>query len=198
MELAILLTCIIAGIAIGDISYILWTQHRQLNELRDLCELRQNTLDDQREVLKEKIGFQLEVAKVLTETIQAVQQFYHRYQRIKDAPQYEQEVLASELQKQQAINDDLTTALSKLLTKNDQLEAQVSLFRKQEQQLADLISDKVELREQLQKVQARNQELEYAINLESVSMIEGYDARDKLYTAIDDVRRSLTRILNTA
>jgi hypothetical protein len=29
-------------------------------------------------------------------------------------------------------------------------------------------------------------------------MIEGYEEKDKLYGAIDDVRRSLTRILNSA
>jgi ribosome-associated translation inhibitor RaiA len=179
-------------------AYLLWSQLQTFQTVRDLSELRQNALDDQRAALKEKTCFQLEVAKELAETIQAVQRFYHHYERIKAVPAHEQEILACELRKQQAINDDLTEELSKMLNKNDLFEEQTIAMRQQEHRIEDLLSHNAELRGQLQKVNARNEELEYAINLESVSMIEDYDSHDKLYTAIDDVRRSLTRILNSA
>ena len=55
-----------------------------------------------------------------------------------------------------------------------------------------------ELRMANRKLTDRNMDLEYAINLECISMIESYQAENKLFSAIDDVRRSLTRILNTA
>lgn len=202
--LSILFISVISALG-AIIAYLLRSQHQTLQILRDLSELRQNALDDQRAMLKEKTCYQLEVAKELAETIQAVQRFYHRYQIIQSAPTHEYEVLMGELKKQQAINDDLTAELSKILCKDDLLEEQARVLRQKEQRIEDLLCHNAELREinsrdqaQLQKINSRNQELEYAINLESVSMIEEYDAKDKLYTAIDDVRRSLTRILNSA
>jgi hypothetical protein len=189
--------CIIS--ALGSIvAFLLYSQHRALRSLRDLSELRQNVLEDQRMALKEKTRFQLEVAKELVETIQAVQRFYHRYERLRVAPNHEYEVLMGELQNQQAINDDLTAELAKMLNKDILLEEQGNALRQKDRRIEDLINVNVELRGQLQKVNQRNQELEYALNLESVSMIEDYDAQDKLYSAIDDVRRSLSRILNPA
>ncbi len=198
MDFLYVLFISIIGALGATIACLLRSQHQTLQVLRDLSELRQNALDDQRAVLKEKTCFQLEVAKELAETIQAVQRFYHHYERLKAAPTHDQEILASELQKQQVVNHDLTTELSKMLSKDDLLEEQASALQQQERRIGDLLCHNAEVREQLQKIQARNQELEYAINLESVSMIEDYDTRDKLYTAIDDVRRSLTRILNPA
>ena len=186
------------GIIIGAVGLIIILQHRNLRLLRDLCELRQNSIDCYRDELKLKIAFQLALANEVNGVIQATQRFYQRYQRLREAPQYEQGVIMAELTKAQTVNEDLVQEFSKLLLHNQTIEGHVSRLREKEKRLEDVMLDNFELRTKLQKLEERNQEVEYALNLESISMIEGYDERDKLYTAIDDVRRSLTRILNSA
>jgi uncharacterized membrane-anchored protein YhcB (DUF1043 family) len=198
MDLVSLLILLIVGIAIGAVSILLYSQYRHLRVVRDLCDLRANALDLHRDELKVKTAIQLTLSQELTDTVQQLQKFYHRYQRLRDAPAKEQAILYTELRKAQAINDDLSTEMSKLFAHNMALEAQVDGLKQQERRLGEVLTANFDLRAKLQKLEARNVELEYAINLESISMIEGYDARDKLYSAIDDVRRSLTRILNTA
>ena len=193
-----LLLPIISVIIIGAIGGIIILQHRNLRVLRDLCELRQNAIDCYREELKVKIALQLALANEVNGVIQATQSFYRRYQRLREAPKLEQATLTAELTNAQAVNEDLVQEFSKLLLHNQTLEGHVSRLREKEKRLEDVMLDNFDLRSKLQKLEQRNQEVEYALNLESISMIEGYDARDKLYTAIDDVRRSLTRILNTA
>jgi ribosome-associated translation inhibitor RaiA len=188
----------ILGIIISAIGLIIILQHRNLRLLRDLCELRQNSIDCYRDELKLKIAFQLALANEVNGVIQATQRFYQRYQRLREAPQYEQGVIMAELTKAQTVNEDLVQEFSKLLLHNQTIEGHVSRLREKEKRLEDVMLDNFELRTKLQKLEERNQEVEYALNLESISMIEGYDERDKLYTAIDDVRRSLTRILNSA
>jgi len=188
----------ILGIIIGAVGLIIILQHRNLRLLRDLCELRQNSIDCYRDELKLKIAFQLALANEVNGVIQATQRFYQRYQRLREAPQYEQGVIMAELTKAQTVNEDLVQEFSKLLLHNQTIEGHVSRLREKEKRLEDVMLDNFELRTKLQKLEERNQEVEYALNLESISMIEGYDERDKLYTAIDDVRRSLTRILNSA
>ena len=188
----------ILGIIIGAVGLIIILQHRNLRLLRDLCELRQNSIDCYRDELKLKIAFQLALANEVNGVIQATQRFYQRYQRLREAPQHEQGVIMAELTKAQTVNEDLVQEFSKLLLHNQTIEGHVSRLREKEKRLEDVMLDNFELRTKLQKLEERNQEVEYALNLESISMIEGYDERDKLYTAIDDVRRSLTRILNSA
>ena len=198
MELVYLIYIILIGALVGVAGYLFLSQHRHLQVLRDLCALRQNALDTYREELKVRIAYQIELATDLNDIIQAVQQFFRRHNDLQEAPRSEQEVLREELTKQQTINDDLAQELSKLLSQNQALEEKVVKFLKQEQRLEEVMANNFELRDKLQRLEERNVELEYAINLESISMIEGYEEKDKLYGAIDDVRRSLTRILNSA
>jgi len=198
MDSLSLFILIILSVVMGAVSVLLYSQHRHLRVLCDLCDLRKNALDLHRDELKVKTAIQLALAQELTETIQLTQRFYRRYERLREAPAKEQEILYSELRKAHTINDNLDTELTKLFARNMELQEQLAHLKKQEQRLGELITENFFLRTKLQKLEARNEEVEYALNLESVSMIEGYDARDKLHFAIDDVRRSLTRILNTA
>ena len=198
MDIATIILILVGIVGIGIVSIIIIFQHRILCSLRDLCELRQNSIDCYREELKVKIAFQLALASEVEGVIRATERFYQRYQRIREAPAKEQEILYGELSKANAINEDLVQEFSKLILHNQNLEEQLSKLKEKERRLEDIMLDNYDLRAKLQKIEARNQEVEYALNLESVSMIEGYDERDKLYSAIDDVRRSLTRILNPA
>jgi len=104
------------------------------------------------------------------EVIFGFRQFYNQYRIVlrKNGAQY------SDLKRMQIINEDLAEELGKLVQINYDLKLQVD------------------------QLQERNDELEYAINLESISMLEKYQAQGKLFSAINNVRRSLTRILNPA
>ena len=108
----------------------------------------------------------------------------------------------TELYNLRSVNEDLTIEFAKVLQRNHEFETEI---HKMHQELEQYQIGKFELRQENirlsttnRKLQERNDELEYAINLESISMLEGYQERDKLFGAINDVRRSLTRILNPA
>jgi len=198
MELVYLISIIIIGSLGGLISYLFLVQQRNLNILRDLCDLRQNALDGCREELKVKVASQIELAADLNEIIQAVQRFFQRYNHLQAKPAMEEAHLREALNKQQAINEDLVQELSKLLSQNQVIEGKVAKLNEQERRLEEVMLQNFELRDKVQRLEERNVELEYAINLESISMIQSYEEQDKLFNAIDDVRRSLTRILNPA
>lgn len=108
----------------------------------------------------------------------------------------------TELYNLRSVNEDLTIEFAKVLQRNYEFETEI---HKMHQELEQYQIGKFELRQENirlsttnRTLQERNNELEYAINLESISMLEGYQERDKLFGAINDVRRSLTRILNPA
>jgi len=198
MDLYYLISIILIGLLMGAVGYLAVFQHQNLQVLRDLCDLRQNAIDNFRAELKIKTAYQIELASDLNDIIQAVQQFFRRHNHLQEEPAKEQESIREELTKQTAINNDLAQELSKLLVQDQALEEKLAKFHQQEQHLEELMANNFELQCKLQRLEERNVELEYAINLESISMIEGYEERDKLFSAIDDVRRSLTRILNAA
>ena len=198
MEPLYFLSIGVIGSLIGVVVYLFITQHRSLRTLRDLCDLRQNAIDNYRAELKIKTAYQIELASDLNDIIQAVQQFFRRHNHLQEEPAKEQESIREELTKQTAINNDLAQELSKLLVQDQALEEKLAKFHQQEQHLEELMANNFDLQGKLQRLEERNVELEYAINLESISMIQGYEEQNKLYSAIDDVRRSLTRILNPA
>jgi len=142
--------------------------------------------------------------KELDDVIRYVRQFILDYHRIRRELANREDVSAA-LRKVREINEDLVHEFSKILEENShlnemvaQLKAEAAEGAKLREEICELRMDHTNLLKKYEKLQARNQDLEYAINLESISMIEAYQERDKLFSAIDDVRRSLTRILNPA
>ncbi len=138
---------------------------------------------------------QLQVSKELDDVIRKIRAFIIRYRELRDKIR-EQEPIQTALTNLRAINDDFAIEISKLLEENQALKEELTQLKHENKQIDSLMVENFKLRTRNQELEARNQDLEYAINLESISMIESYQERDKLFSAIDDVRRSLTRILN--
>ena len=191
------LILIISNISVV-ISLLIWRNNRLI---RGLADLRQGSSDFYRNELRNKTGKQLELVKEIDLLIQGVRALYWRYktqretlvktERILKETSEIKDILACELSESLEENRILVTENTNLLNVKQDFEA--ALAQKLELQVR--VEDLIEVN---RKLLERNAELEYAINLESISMIEGYQAQNKLFSAIDDVRRSLTRILNPA
>ena len=145
-------------------------QRRNLSLSTHLSELRQNSIDYYRTQSRTPTQQHFNFIKDVDEVIFGFRQFYNHYRIVlrKNGAQY------SDLKRMQIINEDLV------------------------EELGNLVQINYDLKLQVDQLQERNDELEYAINLESISMLEKYQAQGKLFSAINNVRRSLTRILNPA
>ncbi|MHA1651019.1 MAG: hypothetical protein ACTSYB_12560 [Candidatus Helarchaeota archaeon] len=184
------------GILFSIFAVILTIQHRRaLQFYKQLSDLRQNSVNYYRNIIKHRTMAQLQVSKELDDVIRKVRAFIIRYRELRDKIR-EQEPIQTALTNLRAINEDFAIEISKLLEENQALKEELTQLKHENKQIDSLMVENFKLRTRNQELEARNQDLEYAINLESISMIESYQERDKLFSAIDDVRRSLTRILN--
>jgi hypothetical protein len=196
----------ISSILTGLLGIVLYLQHQRLVVLRDLCELRQSSADLYRAQYQTQLQAQSKLiaeAEALYRSSKTILGDYTRLER-KNAVLRAHSAPA-ELTRLQKVNEDLTLECAKLVQHNHTLEHQMKSLEAENAAIEQIQVQKFELRQRTislelenRKLQERNEELEYAINLESISMLESYQARDKLFSTIDDVRRSLTRILNPA
>ncbi|MHA1277195.1 MAG: hypothetical protein ACTSQ8_08410 [Candidatus Helarchaeota archaeon] len=191
---------IIIGMIIGMVLTIIGVQIiRDKAYLQDLAQLRFNALEICRLELRAHNEEKGVLCKKLDNVLDVLQRFLVTHQKLQER----EETIRARLVKAQTINGDLTSELAKVLTENSDLQDEITKLKGQLKDLEEFRRENIELRInnramviKNQKLMERNHELEYAINLESISMIESYQERGKLFNAIDDVRRSLTRVLN--
>ena len=191
----------------GVFGYFIFLSQQKIKTLRDLSDLRQNSVDFYR---TESISHSEVYGKIRHEVdlmLAGVRVFLERFNHLQQENEelkakYITESEYTELYNLRSVNEDLTIEFAKVLQRNHEFETEI---HKMHQELEQYQIGKFELRQENirlsttnRKLQERNDELEYAINLETISMLEKYQAEDKLFGAITDVRRSLTRILNPA
>lgn len=169
--------------------------------LQDLCDLRQNSIDYYRVQLKARTAAELQVSSRLDVVIQDYRNVITRFQVLKRAFLKRK----NELLNAKRVSEDLTQELAKVLQQQHLFEAQIHDSTSVSEDMEAIHVEKFELRQQvirltneIRQLRVRNEELEYAINLESISMLEKYQEQGKLFQAIDAVRRSLTRVLYPA
>jgi len=200
--LGILSMCLLG--AFGGFIFLHW---QKIKVLKDLCDLRQNSTDFYRIESATHAGVHVKIKKEVDLMLAGVRVFLERFNHIQQENEdlrakYITEAKSAEITNLRLVNEDLTFEFAKVLQCNHEYEEDDHNLR---QELEQYQIEKFELRQENirlstlnRKIQERNNELEYAINLESISMLEKYQEQDKLFGAINDVRRSLTRILNPA
>ncbi len=201
---------ILSTVLTSGLGAFLLLRRRKITALQDLCSLRKNSMAYYRaELTSQTHAYKTLMGKYTTMT-QGMQIFLRQYNALTrefgrlrtqaaQAPRHE------DLAQMRTVNEDLTYEFAKVLQRNHEFEEQICELRAHYEDVEQIAIEKFELRQQLirlenanRQLSERNEELEYAINLESISMLETYQEQNKLFGAIDDVRRSLTRILNPA
>jgi len=190
---------LISGILFGITSFIIiHLLHSNNRYYKDLSELRQNAVAIAERRIRDQVEENLRFSCEMDQIIPQVKVLIQKYLKVQR--EHEHIHLKSDRITQQ--NEALTNECFHLVRQNIESEEQISHLRAD---FEALVQQKVTLQTQYEqnlktiaKLTERNNELEYAINLESISRIEGLEAQNKLYGAIDDVRRSLTRILSPA
>jgi hypothetical protein len=185
-------------------SFTIWItlrQRRDLEYLRDLCDLRGNALTYHRMRLDRPYSGAVFSKADLDKLSLHFKRFVQRYQKLTQIHK-DQEL---ELQRSQRVNTDLVEQLGESLDENRALQTQLNSLRRESAELeafaidyAEIQAENKALRITNARLLQRNQDLEYAINLESISMIEKYESDGKLLSVINDIRRSLSRVLNPA
>lgn len=172
--------------------------------LTDLCGLRGNVIDYYRSQYLDQVDTHTRIRQEVDMIYRGAKVLLQRYHTLEQENcLLKQQSPSSEIDRLRKINEELTIEFAKILQLNHVYENQISELQDKIESIDTLQLEKFELRQENirlgienRKLRERNNDLEYAINLESVSMLEAYQDRDKLFGAIDDVRRSLTRILN--
>lgn len=201
-----LLIFILGAALTGALGTLLLIQHRNLAILRDLCELKQNSADYYRSQLRDRIAVHQKLSKEVDATLEGVRVILRRCEELEaQNDKLRQGSAIGEVKKLRKVNEDMTHEFTKLLQLNHTLKERIEALECENQTIEKFNLEKFELRQENirlsmtnRKLAERNNDLEYAINLESISMIEDYQQRNKLFSAIDDVRRSLSRILEPA
>ena len=197
----LVLMIIIWAILGGLLSALLVQSRRTIAYHRELSALRRNAADIARFELQGRIADQRQLQGYVDGIMTDVHGFLKNYNRLRRTEQESRQALGEV----RRINADHTTEFAKLLQRYHAMEAATQQLRTRAALLASAQEENLALQIRVRalaaenaKLAERNLDLEYAINLESVSMIESYQERDKLFCAIDGVRRSLIRILNPA
>ncbi|MFX1293382.1 MAG: hypothetical protein ACFFD2_00790 [Promethearchaeota archaeon] len=194
------LIIILISIFGGFLTIFITHHHHLIQIIQDLCDLRQNFVKYYQHQLKCYTDEQVYLPKVADEIIKSVQRLIHQH---KDS---------FELEKVRRINEELIEECSILLKENYILRDELTILREENKKIEFLTVENInlcyrneelkmrneELKMRNEELKMRNEELEYAINLESISMIEDLEARDILFDVFDNVRRSLNRILDPA
>ncbi|MHA1266182.1 MAG: hypothetical protein ACTSRS_13195 [Candidatus Helarchaeota archaeon] len=161
--------------------------YRRIQVLQDLCELRRNATTFYRIIFHDYKVLYHKLTRDVDTALKGAQILVQRFLRLRLQNLRLNETVtraSRKIEKMQEVNESLALEFAKVLQQNHVLEKEVT--RLQERLV------------EMDRLAERNEELEYALNLESISMLEKYQSQDKLFNAIEDVRRSLTRILNPA
>jgi ribosome-associated translation inhibitor RaiA len=193
---------LLSGILFGITSFvIILLLHLNNKYYKDLSELRQNAVAIYEGRLKDQAEENLQLSRETDQIIDRVRVLIQKHLRL----QRDFDKLRLETDQVAQLNETLTNECFRLVQQTLQSDEQASELECIHEDFKELVSQKLALQVQYEasletnrKLTERNNELEYAINLESISRVEGLEAQNKLYSAIDDVRRSLTRILTPA
>lgn len=197
----LIILIILSTAVVALLGVIALTQQRRIATLRDLSTLKQNSADLHRLQLKEQLAANLKIVRGLDGISQDYQKFFLRYKAL------QKRIREHKIGLMQArhVNEDLTHEFSKSLQSHHKLEEELEELKERLSTMQFEKFEKSELRQEIirlslenRKLKDRNEDLEYALNLESVSWLESLQERELLYSAIDDVRRSLIRVLNPA
>ena len=205
-----MLTLVLGIVSIGLLGVFgvfFFQSQQKIKMLQDLSDLRQNATDFYRVESVALTEVHGRIKGEVDQMLAGVSVFLERFNRMQQENKelkikYLTESNASEVSNLRLVNEDLTFEFAEVLQRNHEYEENNHNLRQELEQYQiakfELRQENIRLSTTNRTLQERNNELEYAINLESISMLEKYQAEDKLFGAITDVRRSLTRILNPA
>jgi len=190
------------GVLFGLTSFmIIFLLHKNMQYYKGLSDLRQNSQAIYERRVKDQVRENLQLSHETDQIVERVKVLIQKHLKLR----HDYENLRAESDQVAQLNETLTNECFRLVQQNLQSDERISELQCIREDFEALVSQKLALQVQYeatlghnQKLTERNNELEYAINLESISRIEGLEAQNKLYSAIDDVRRSLTRILTPA